>query len=158
MKKYLTVAFLLIGLIGFSQRQTRDADRPNKVTTIKLFSGFGGFTAKMHYYDKHATMFFVSTENQQLFNKISKFSLSLEDMNKIYDLLLIRDANQDDSHTFNTLEQYSRVVISYKMIGRKSYGVLRLYLDEYDLKGARLSAMSKKNYKILFGKHKRTRN
>ena len=158
----LMFVLIFINLNVFSQELKIDrTKKPLKEIRIKTFSfGASLVTAKMLFYDDYSSLFFINAESEQIEREFYSFTLSNEDMNRLYELLIKNDANSEDKYKIETLKKGCYVLIDYKIVGRKSYGKLRLYTDENDLTGVRLTKMPKNKLRKLFDqtKKKKRRN
>lgn len=158
-KLVLFLITLFLNLTLLSQELMLDASKkPLKETRIKLFSpGVSLVTAKMLFYEDYSTLFFINAESEQVEREFYRFTLSNQDMDKVYQLLIKNDATSEDVYRMETLEEDCYILIDYKIIGKKSYAKLRLYEDKNDLTGVRLTKMPRKKLIKLFNKKKRTK-
>lgn len=148
MKTILTLLSFFFVSLSFSQITKIETEKPIKETKI---APMGTFWASIQFYEDYSTLSFRDSEYQHILEVVS-FTLDNETMDQLYDLLVSKDAKEDDFYKIDTMDGKTTLALSYIKKGRKVYPLLLLYEGEFDEKGSRLPPMTNKQFAKLFDK------
>lgn len=148
MKKLILGALLLLSMSSFSQLRKIEDENPPLIET--KIAPMGNLWVSAKIYEDHVYITFADA-NYTTINVYETFSISIEDFNNLYELLIKEDNKPGDFYEIKCFERNKSLYIKYSKSLGVIYPMIILFNNGND---SRICTLSKSQLRKLFNKPK----